>query len=90
MERLEPITDGFVFHQLVKFCMNTWTQFMRSNITIPHQEKFLSAQHCHVDTVIANNILDKGTRCSLHQWTKDDYDLTVIVIQKPHTQGGLV
>ncbi len=43
VERLEPITDGFVIHQLVNFCMNIWTQFMRTNITIPHQEKFLSA-----------------------------------------------
>jgi len=59
---------------------------MRVNITFPHQ--FLSAQHIHVDTVIANAILKKGTRGSFHQWPKDDYDLAVTVIQKPHAQGG--
>jgi hypothetical protein len=38
VERLEPITDGFVHIQLVKFCMNTCTQFMSANITLPSQE----------------------------------------------------
>ena len=40
VENLEPFTDGFVFifHQLVKFCMNTFTQFMSANITLPNQE----------------------------------------------------
>ncbi len=28
VDKLEPITDGFVFHQLVKYCMNTSTQYM--------------------------------------------------------------
>ena len=42
----------------------------------------------HVDTSTVNPILKKGTRGSFHQWTKDDYDLTVTVIQKPYVQGG--
>ena len=41
VEKLEPITDVFVFHQLVKFCMNTCTQFMITHITLPHQEQTL-------------------------------------------------
>ncbi len=45
-------------------------------------------QHRHVDMTIANPILKKGTRGSFHLWVKDDYDLTVTVIQKPHTFGG--
>jgi hypothetical protein len=60
---------------------------MRVNFTFPYQ--FLSAHHIHVDTVIANAILKKGTRGSFHYWTKDDVDLTVTVLQKtyePHTQ----
>ncbi len=51
VEKLEPITDGFVFYKLVKFYMNTSTQFMSENITLPPQDQFLSAQHVHVDTV---------------------------------------
>jgi hypothetical protein len=43
--------------------MNTCTQY----ITLPHQEQFLSGQHRHVDTAIANAILKKGTRAAFHQ-----------------------
>jgi hypothetical protein len=35
VQKFEPITDSFVFVQLVKFCMNTCTQFMSVNITLP-------------------------------------------------------
>jgi len=81
------LSPGFVFHQLEKYCMNTCTQYMSANITLPPQEQFLSAQHRHVDTAIANAILEKKVG-SFHQWTKDDCDLAVTVIQKPHAQGG--
>jgi hypothetical protein len=36
---------------------------------------------------IVNIILKKGTRGSFHLWSKDDYDLVVTVIQKPHVLG---
>ena len=68
--------------------MNTCTHYTSANITLPPQEQFLSAQHRHVDTVIANAILKKGTRGSFHLWVKDDYDLAVTVLQKPHDFGG--
>jgi hypothetical protein len=38
VEKVEPITDGFVHFQLVQKCMNTFTQYMSSNITLPPQE----------------------------------------------------
>ena len=44
----------------------------------------MPTQDRHVDTAIPNDILKKGTRGSFHQWTKDDYDLTVTMIQKSH------
>ena len=56
----EPLTDGFVHFQLMKFCVNTRTQYMSTNITLPPQEHFLSVQQVHVDTVIADAILRKG------------------------------
>jgi hypothetical protein len=86
VEKLEPITDGFVFFQVVKFCMNTFTQYMIANITLPPSA--ISAQPRNVDTAIANAIIKKGTRGSFHQWVKDDYDLAVTVLQKPHALGG--
>ncbi len=48
MSKLEPITDGFVFHQ---------------------------------------TILKKGTRGSFHHWNKEDFNLTVTVLQT-HSQDG--
>jgi len=40
------------------------------------------------DTAIVNAILKNGTGGSFHHWVKDDYDLTVTVLQNPHTFGG--
>jgi hypothetical protein len=68
--------------------MNTCTQYMSANITFPPQEKFLTAQHIHVDTAIDKGILQKGTRGSFHHWVRDDYDLAVTMLQKPHALGG--
>ena len=84
----DPLNDGFVHFQLIKFCVNTLTQYMSENITLPPQEHFLSAQHVHVDTAIADAILRKGTRGSFRQWDKNDYDLAVTRLQMPHTDGG--
>ena len=88
MEKHDSLTDGFVHNQLMKFSMNTRTQYMSANITLPPQEHFLSAQHRHVDTVIANAILQKGTRGSFRQWDTSDYDLDVTMLQKSHVLGG--
>ncbi len=85
VEKHDHITDGPVHFQIVKFCMNTWTQYISSNITLPPKENFLSVQHVHVDTVIAHEILRKGTRGSFR---KKDYDLTVTRLQMTHTDGG--
>ena len=84
----DPLTDGFVHFHLIKFCVNTRTQYMSANITLPPQKHFLSAQHVHVDTDIADAILKKGTRVSFRQWDKNDYDLTVTRLQMSHTSGG--
>jgi hypothetical protein len=61
---------------------------MSANITLPPQEHFLSVQHVHVDTAIADAILTKGTRGSFRQWDKKDYDLAVTRLQMPHGEGG--
>jgi hypothetical protein len=86
--KLEPMTDGFTHFQLVQKTMNTRTQYMSANITLPPQEQFLTAQHIHIDTAIAKAILQKGTRGSFHHWARDDYDLAVTMLQMPHALGG--
>ena len=79
VEKLEPLTDDFTHFQLVQKTMNTRTQYMSANITLPPQQQFLSAQHRHVDTAIANAILKKGTRNSFHLWSKQDYDTRITI-----------
>ena len=88
VEKLEPLTDVFTHFQLIKMTQNTRTQYMSANITVPPQERFLSAQHIHIDTHIAKAILQKGTRGSFHHWTQDDYELAVTMLQKTHALGG--
>ena len=88
VEKHDPLTDGFVHNHLMKFCMNTRTEYMIATITLPPQDHFLLTQHLHVDTVIVNAILQKGTRGSFRQWDKSDYDLSVTMLQKTHALGG--
>ena len=88
LDKLEPLTDGFTHFQLVQKTMNTRTQYMSANITLPSQEQFLSVQHIHIDTVIAKAILQKGTRGSFHHWVQDDFALPVTMFQKPHFLSG--
>ncbi len=88
VDKIEPLTDGFTHFQLVQKTMNTRTQYMSANITLPPQEQFLTAQHIHIDTTIAKAILQEGTRGSFHHWARDDYDLAVTMLQMPHTLGG--
>jgi hypothetical protein len=88
VEKHEPFTGGFTHFQLVQKTMNTRTQYMSANITLPPQEQFFTAQHIHIDTAIARAILQRGTRGSFHHWVRDDYDLAVTMLQKPHALGG--
>jgi hypothetical protein len=77
IEKLEPFTDGFTHFQLIQKTMNSRTQYMSANITIPPQEHFVSAQNRHVDIAVVNVILKKGTRNSFVDWPKQDYDMVM-------------
>jgi hypothetical protein len=79
VEKLEPLTDAFTHFQLVKMTVNTHPQYMSDNITLPHQERFLSVQHIHVDKYIAKTILQKVTRGSFHRWVQDDYEKNLVL-----------
>ena len=37
--KLEPLDDGLVHFQLLKYCMNTRTQYISANVTIPSPER---------------------------------------------------
>jgi hypothetical protein len=88
IEKLEPLTDGFTHFQLIQKTMNTRTQYTSANITIPPEEHFVSSQNRHVDTVIVNDILKKGTCNSFVHWDQQDYDMAVTRLQMPHVMGG--
>jgi hypothetical protein len=79
VEKLEPLTDAFTHFQRVKMTVNTHTQYMSDNITLSPQERFLSAQHIHVDKYIAKTILQKVTRGSFHRWVQDDYEKNLVL-----------
>jgi hypothetical protein len=55
------LTDSFVHAQLLKFCQNTRTQFISTNINIPDSNNVIMTQHKHVDRKITYEILEKGT-----------------------------
>jgi hypothetical protein len=84
----EPLTDVFIHFHLIQKTMNIRVQYMSVNITLSSQEQFLSVQYVHVDMVILNVILKKGTRGSFQLWDKDDHDLVVTILQKPRALGG--
>jgi hypothetical protein len=88
VEKLEPLTDDFTHFQLIQMTMNIHTPYMSVNITLSLQEQILSVQHVHVDMAIENTILKKDTRGSFQLLGKNDHDLAVTVIQKPHILGG--
>ena len=67
--------NGFVHFQQFKFCMNTHTQYIIANISIPSPDHFLSLKYQHIDRTSTNTILQKGTvkhRCLLHPHFRPD------------------
>ena len=83
----ESLDDGLVHFHLLKYCMNTCTQYISANVTLPSPEHFLSLQHQHVDRTLANVILRKGTRGLCQHWSPHDIDLTTTMIQMTLTWG---
>ena len=86
--KLEPLDDGLVHFHLLKYCMNTRTQYISPNVTIPSPEHFLSLKHKHVDRTLVNVILRKGTRGLYQHWSPHDIDLDTVMIQMTHVMGG--
>ena len=65
----------FIINSLLfKFCDNTHTQYIRSNINIPDSDNVITAQHQHVDRKILSEILQKGTWGSFRDWSQQDID----------------
>jgi hypothetical protein len=69
------LTDGLVHDQLLKFCQNTRTQFISTNINIPDSDNVITPQHKHVDRKISYEIFQKDTWGSFRNWSQQDIDL---------------
>ena len=65
VDKLESLTDGFTYFQLVQKTMSTCTQYMSANITLPPQDQFLTTQYIHIDTAIAKAIPVSYTHLTL-------------------------
>ena len=50
----EPLDDGLVHFQLLKYCMNTYTQYISANVTIPSPEHFLSLPPPRIQGCLSN------------------------------------
>ena len=83
----ESLDNGLVHFQLLKYCMNTCTQYISVNVTLPSPEHFLSLKHQHVDRVLVNIILRKGTRGLYQHCSPHDIDLVTVMIQMSHDMG---
>jgi len=67
IDKLDPLTDGFVHYQLVRFCQATRLQYL--NVHIPKYE-LTSYQQAHVDVKITDALLKKGTNQLSTTWSR--------------------
>jgi hypothetical protein len=59
VEKLDPIQDGFIHFQLLRFCQATRLQYINSNIMLSNR---CVLQQQHVDCKIADMLLKNGTK----------------------------
>ena len=82
IDKLDPLTDGFVHYQLVRFCQATRLQYL--NVHIPKYE-LTSYQQAHVDVKITDALLKKGTNQLSTTWSKGWIRAR---LQDSHAEGG--
>jgi hypothetical protein len=90
--RIHGILPCYPSHLGTNFQDVFWTSwsglYRRYNHNWSVFTRFETCLCIHIDTTIAKDILQKGTRGSFHNWVRDDYDLAVTMLQKPHALGG--
>ena len=57
IDKLDPLTDGFVHYQLLRFCQATRLQYLNAHVP---QYDLTSYQQAQVDIKITNALLQKG------------------------------
>jgi len=85
IDKLDPLTDGFVHYQLVRFCQATRLQYL--NAHIPKYD-LTSYQQAQVDCKITDAILKKGTSQQSEQWSAQDKAWMRMRLQDSHAEGG--
>jgi hypothetical protein len=85
VEKLDPIQDGFIHFQLIRFCQATHLQYINSHIMLGN--RCVLQQH-HVDYKIADTLLKKGTKQHADGWDESIKDWAHMVLHLPHAEGG--
>ena len=83
--KLDPIADGFVHYQLIRFCQATRLQYLNSHVSLDNQ---LVLQQQHVDHMIGEALLKKGTDNTHLTWPTNHRAWVDMVLHLPHEHGG--
>jgi hypothetical protein len=83
--KLDPIEDGFVHYQLLRFCQATRLQYLNSHVSLDNQ---LALQQQHVDHKIGEALLKKGTDNTYLTWSPTHRAWVDMVLHLPHENGG--
>jgi hypothetical protein len=84
VDKLDAIQDGFILYQLVRFCQATGLQFFNSHIMLNNR---CVLQQQHVDCIIADALLKKGTKQHADGWDASSKAWAHMVLHLPHAEG---
>ena len=82
---VEPLTDGFVHYQILRFCQATRLQYL--NAHVPKYD-LTSFQQAQVDVKITHALLKKGHPDLWSQWSQADRDWVKYRLHESHDHGG--
>jgi hypothetical protein len=88
VEKLDSIQDGFIHHQLIRFCQATRLQFINSHILLGNRCSTCALQQQHVERKIADAPLKKGTKQHAEVWDASSKAWAHMVLHQPHAEGG--
>jgi hypothetical protein len=85
VEKLDAIQDGFIPHQLLRFCQATRLQYINSHIMLNYR---CVLQQQHVYCKIADALLKKGTKQHADGLDTSSKAWAHMVLHLPHAEGG--
>ena len=83
--KLDPLTDGFVHYQILRFCQATRLQYLNAHIPM---YDLTSQQQAHVDVKITQALLKKGHSDLWARWNQADRAWLTYRLHEAHDHGG--